>query len=50
MLTLVLCFWFASMGVYVFIPKEGFAGLVSSMLTVAAFLSLVYLVKFIILL
>jgi hypothetical protein len=50
MLTLIACFLLATWGVYVFIPNRGVPGVVASMVVMGAFLALVYLVKFIILL
>lgn len=43
-------FFLASWGVYVFIPNRGLGGFVASGVVVGAFLALVYLTKFVILL
>jgi hypothetical protein len=49
MLLLILAFALAIWGVYLFIPNRGVNGFVVSVITVSGFLSLVYLVKWVIL-
>lgn len=48
-LFIISLFFFATWGVYVFIPNRGYAGFVASGVVVGAFLALVYLTKLVIL-